>query len=110
MGTSRQVTRVTSGSVPLVEIVITEPLNAAFVPRLFALLDEAFTLSPAQLVIDLAHCPSIDAAAIEALLDGHRRAHRQGSQLTLQSPSPRILRNLKLARLDNALHITPGVS
>ncbi len=95
-----------TGRVPLVEVVITEPLDGLAVPRLRALLDEALTLQPEHLILDLAGCPSIDAAAIGVLLDAHRRAFLGGGRLTLRAPSVRLRRNLRLARVAHVFHIT----
>jgi anti-anti-sigma factor len=77
------------------------------VPRLHALLDEALALNPRELVVDLESCPLVDAAAIGLLLDVHRRARRAGGVLTLRAPSPRLRRNLELARVDAVLRVTP---
>jgi anti-anti-sigma factor len=93
--------------VPVVEVVITEELDLWAMPRLSALLDDALGLQPQQLVVDLARCPFMDAAAIGLLLDAHRRARRGGGRLTLRSPSARLRRNLRLARADRVLHVTP---
>ena len=93
--------------VPLVEVVIRDEVDRRSVPRLDAMLGEALDLHPAQLVVDLADCPFMDAAVIGLLLDVHRRARLSGGLLTLRSPSPRMRRNLHLARVDRVLHITP---
>ena len=58
-----------------------------------------------DLIIDLAQCPTIDAAGIVLLLEAHRRAMRYGGTLTLRSPSARLQRNLQLAKLDRVLHV-----
>jgi len=96
-----------AGRIPVVELVITEELDLWAMPRLSALLDDALELRPVQLVVDLASCPFMDAAAIGLLLEAHRRARRCGGLLTLRSPSPRLRRNLRLARADRVLHVTP---
>lgn len=93
------------GRVPLVEVVITEPIDARVAPRLRALLDEALALMPEHLVVDLAGCPRIDATGIAALLESHRRAVRDGGRLSLRAPSVGVHRNLRLARVSNVLHI-----
>jgi anti-anti-sigma factor len=90
---------------PTVEIVITEELDADSVPRVAALLHEAADLHPARLVIDLAGCPFLDASAIGMLLDVHRRVWSDGGGLTLRAPGPRIVRTLRLARVDHVLAV-----
>lgn len=94
------------GKVPVVEVIVTEELDSRSVPRLTAILGEALELHPAQLVVDLAECPRIDAAAVGLLVDTHRRVRRGGGLLTLRSPSARLRRILELARADRVLHVT----
>ena len=90
---------------PTVEVVITEELDASSVPRVAALLHEAADLQPEHLVVDLTACPFIDAEAIGMLLDVHRRLWSAGGRLTLRSPGPRVVRTLRLARVENVLHV-----
>jgi anti-anti-sigma factor len=94
--------------VPLVEIRISGPLDAARLPTTGAVLDAALRLRPACLVVDLAECSGLDAAAIGMLLDAHRELARAGSQLTLRAPTPRLRRILGIARVDRVLHTVPG--
>jgi anti-anti-sigma factor len=94
--------------VPLVEIRITGSLAAARLSTTVAVLHAAFRLRPARLVVDLAECSGIDAAAIDMLLDAHRELSRAGSQLTLRAPTPRLRRILHIARVDHVLHTVPG--
>lgn len=95
--------------IPVVELVITEELDLWALSRLTSLLDDALALHPIEIVVDLARCPFMDAAAIGVLLDAHRRARRDGGLLTLRSPSQRLRRNLRLARADRVLHVTPEI-
>lgn len=95
-------------SVPLVEVRITGTLEAARLSITGAVLDAALRLRPARLVVDLAECSGIDAAAIEMLLDTHRELARTGSQLTLRAPTERLQWILGVARVDQVLHIVPG--
>jgi anti-sigma B factor antagonist len=93
--------------VPMVEIVVPHDADGS-ASRLHALLDEALALNPRELVVDLTSCPLVDAAGIGLLLDAHRRVHGAGGVLTLRSPSSRLRRNLKLARVDSVLRVTPA--
>jgi anti-sigma B factor antagonist len=95
-------------SVPLVEIRITGALDVARLSVTGAVLGAALRLRPACLVVDLAECSGIDAAAINMLLDAHRELSRAGSQLTLRAPTPRLRRILSIARVDHVLHTIPG--
>ncbi|NUT36502.1 MAG: STAS domain-containing protein [Hamadaea sp.] len=95
--------------IPVVELVITEELDLWALSRLTSLLDDALALHPVEIVVDLAQCPFMDAATIGVLLDAHRRTRRDGGVLTLRSPSSRLRRNLRLARADRVLRITPEI-
>lgn len=91
--------------IPVVEIVVAGDLDVLAAPTVAAALERAGTPRPQQLIIDLAQCPTIDAAGIVILLDAHRRAIRYGGTLVLRSPPARLQRNLQLAKLDRVLHV-----
>lgn len=91
--------------VPLVEVMVRGQLDAVSAPAVHDVLEQAMLLSPEELIIDLAECPSIDAAGIMLLLDAHRRAVRYGGVVALRSPVPRLSRNLKLAHVDRVLKV-----
>lgn len=91
--------------VPLVEILVRGDLDALSAPRIKEVLDEAMALQPRRIIIDLADCPSIDAAGIMLLLDAHRRAIRNGGMVALRSPGERLCRNLRLAHVDRVLQV-----
>ncbi len=91
-------------SMPLVEILVREPLDAEAVPKVRLLLQDAVELRPAHLVVDLAGCEVLDAAGIDLLVGVHRRIWAAGGRLTLRGLSPRLHRMIKLARADRVLH------
>lgn len=91
--------------VPVVEVVVCGELDTSSTPLVNDLLHEAMELAPKQLIINLAQCPSIDAAGVLLLLDAHRRAMRGGGTLALCSPSVKVRRSLHLARVDRLLQI-----
>jgi anti-sigma B factor antagonist len=64
----------TAQHIPSVEVRVQGALDVWSAPEVNATIDEAMALHPRQLIIDLAECPSIDAAGILLLLDAHRRA------------------------------------
>lgn len=97
----------TAARTPLVEIMVTEELDAASEPRVRALLEDALTMHPEQLVVDLADCPFIDATAIGMLLDIHRQVWTSGGRLTLRAPSPRVRRTLQIAHVNHVLRMVP---
>jgi anti-anti-sigma factor len=95
-------------AVSLVELAITDRLELATLPLVNRRLDEVLSLRPQHLVMDLARCPFIDAAAIGLLLDVHRRMWLMDGRLTLRAPATRLLRIFHAARVDHVLHITPA--
>lgn len=94
-------------SVPLVEVSVDGHLDLAAVPQIRRILDDALTLRPVHLVLDLAGCPVIDAAGIGLLLDVHRELWKAGSRLTLHAPTARLRRLLGIAHMDRVFHILP---
>jgi anti-anti-sigma factor len=97
---------VATARTPLIEVVITEPLDAGAAGRLRRLLAEALDLGPERVIVDLSDCPFVDAAAVNVLLDAHREAWRTGGRLTLRGPSPRLRRLFELAHVNDVFDIT----
>ncbi len=94
-----------SQRVPTVEVIVQGELDAISAHHVHDTLQEAIDLMPQQLIINLADCPSIDAAGILLLLDVHRKAMRNGGTVALRSPGERLQRNLRLARVDRVLQV-----
>jgi anti-anti-sigma factor len=97
---------VAAAHTPLIELVITEPLDSRGAGRLHRLLAEALDLVPDRVVVDLSDCSFVDAAAVNVLLDAHRKAWRSGGRLTLRCPSPRLRRLFELAHVSDVFDIT----
>lgn len=97
------------GPIPLIEVVLRQDYRAPDVDQLRAQLDDAVRLRPERLVVDVTRCRTMDASAIDVLLDAHRRLRRLGGTLTLRSPSGRLLRNLTLTRADLVLDLGHAV-
>ncbi len=83
----------------VVEVVVEGELDVSSVARVRETLHDALSVRPGRLVVDLTHCPFVDACALTMLLDVHRRAWRAGGVLTLRGCSPRVLRLLSLTGL-----------
>jgi anti-anti-sigma factor len=96
-------------TMPLLVIRISEPLDAARVPSVVGLLDDAVTVRPGHLVVDLTECEYLDAAGIMMLIDVHRRVWQDGGQMTLRGLSPRLRRILEIARVDRVFGTATGV-
>ncbi|HEX6499786.1 MAG TPA: STAS domain-containing protein [Micromonosporaceae bacterium] len=95
------------GEDTVIEVTVSGALDTAGVARLDTVLRHALARRPRHLVVDLADCPFLTASAIALLVEAHRRAWLVGGLLTLRSPSPRVRRILKIARVDHLLHVTP---
>jgi anti-anti-sigma factor len=93
---------------PLVELVIADGIDRQSLVRLQDLLTEAMSLRPTQLVLDLTQCTGLDAAAVDLLLDTHRRMWHLGGRLILRSPSPHLQRIFRLARVDHVFDVVHG--
>lgn len=89
-------------------VVVTEAFEYDAVDRWGDLIAEAVALEPGRLVVDLSASPLVDAAAIAVLLQAHRAMVHLGGRLVLRRPVERVLRILRLARLDQVFEIEPG--
>ena len=93
------------------QVVVVEvqgDLDAARVPRVRALLEDAVSVRPKQLVVDLGNCSFLDASGLTVLLDVHRRLGRVGAVLTLRGCSPRVMRLLSLTGLRRVFDVEGG--
>lgn len=93
---------------PLIEVVVSEELDISTLPRLRERLEDALSLAPDRLVVDLSGCAFLDAQAMTVLLDVHRQAWRAGGLLTLRGCSPQCLRLLSLAGLLGVFDLAPA--
>jgi anti-sigma B factor antagonist len=91
--------------IPVIEVVVCGAFDALSAPKINDVIEDAMALRPCRIVIDLADCPSIDAAGIMLLLDAHRRAMRGDATIALRSPGERLRRNLRLAHVDRVLQV-----
>lgn len=100
----------TSSSVlPQVELRITDDLDISTLYVLRDQVEDALTLRPHRLIIDLSACRYLDAQAITVLLDAHTAMWRAEGRLVLRGCSPDALRLLALAGVLNVFEIeTPS--
>ena len=89
----------------VVVVEVQGDLDAARVPRVKALLEDAVSVRPQQLVVDLSGCSFLDSTGLTVLLDVHRRMARTGALLTLRGCSPRVLRLLSLTGLQRVFDL-----
>jgi anti-anti-sigma factor len=91
-----------------VVVLVVEHMDVRTMRHWGAVLADALEVRPDRLVVDLAGCPRVDAAAIAALLSAHRVMIRSGGHLLLRSLQPSVRRMLTLARVDNVLQVETG--
>lgn len=82
---------------PMVELRLVGPLDVSSLIRLGEQIDDAVSLAPERLVVDLSQCDYMDAQAIRVLLDGHRAMWLQGGRLLLRGVNPAAKRLLAIA-------------
>jgi anti-anti-sigma factor len=87
----------TESVLPMVELRLVGPLDVSSLIRLGEQIDDAVSLAPNRLVVDLSQCDYMDAQAIRVLLDGHRAMWRQGGRLLLRGANPAAMRLLSIA-------------
>jgi anti-anti-sigma factor len=80
-----------------VELFCDEQLDQTTLPLLRAKLDEAMTLQPRQLVVNLSACRYLNAQAVLVLLEAHRALWQSGGRLLLRGCSTDNMRLLELA-------------
>jgi anti-anti-sigma factor len=88
-----------------VVVVVTDPLDGATVGYWSRVLADAAARRPDRLVVDLAACPRMDAAAIATLLRLHGQMLCAGGGLLLRTPPARVRRMLRLARVEQVLAV-----
>lgn len=81
------------------EVIVGQELEGLGLQRLRLLLEDALTLSPAELVVDLRGSRRLDVNALHVLLDAHTRLLRTGGRLSLRAVSESHARSIALAGL-----------
>ena len=86
----------TNSLLPVIEYVVVDSLDISTLIHFSEQLEEAVTLRPARVVVDLSTCDYIDAQAIRVLMDTHRSLWLQGGRLILRGVSVQTMRLLTL--------------
>lgn len=81
-------------------------LDTAGADRLRALLEDAFA-PRRRLVLELADVEHLSSAALAVLVSGHRRLRDGGGVLVLRSPSPAVVRELRISGLHRVIQVDP---
>lgn len=87
-------------------ICVTGELDLATAPELRETLRAATTASPGQVTVDLRDVSFLDAAGLDVLIDTHQRLEDAGGHLQIRCTNERVLRVIRLMRLDAVLTIT----
>lgn len=95
-------------SCPTIEIRVEGELDASAMPRLRGRLEDALSLTPTQLYVDLADCTFLSAQAVALLLDAHRQVRRDAGRLVLRGCSQRHRRVLALMGLQEVFDREDG--
>jgi len=81
---------------PVVELHLVGPLDVSSLISLSERIDDAMSLAPERLVVDLSRCDYMDAQAIRVLLDAHRSMWLQGGRLALRGVNSAAMRLLNI--------------
>jgi len=94
------------GSGPEVVLHVQGPLDVRGTDRLRAQLEDA-AAPRRRLVLELADVEHVSAAALAVLVSGHRRLRDSGGALVLRSPSPALVRELRISGLHRVIAVDP---
>jgi anti-anti-sigma factor len=97
---------VAASLIPRLELIICEA--SSWSARLAERIDEAITLRPGHVVLDVTACESLSAAAIGVLVDAHRRIRRYGGRLSLRGANARVRRLLDLSGVGHVFDLLPA--
>ncbi len=95
----------TTSLLPNIELIVVNSLDVSTLIRFSEQLEDAITLRPDRLVVDLSACDYVDAQAIRVLMDTHRGLWLQGGRLTLRGVNPATMRLLTLAGVRDVFSI-----
>lgn len=92
---------------PIIELRVVETLDVSQLMRLSEQLEDAITLRPERLVVDLTCCDFVDAQAIRVLMDAHRAIWKRGGRLVLRGVNAATLRLLAIAGVRDVFTLEP---
>lgn len=95
---------------PEVELRLTDDLDISTLHLLREQMEDAISLRPHRLIIDLQACRYLDAQAITVLLEAHRGMWRIQGRLVLRGCSPETLRLLAIAGVLNVFETEPATA
>ena len=90
---------------PIAAIRFYGELDVATIPAMRHVLGRMLGGGPVHLSADLSSVAFIDASAVGVILAARRAAAEAGGSLTVQAPSPAVMRVLRVLNLDDALSV-----
>jgi ABC-type transporter Mla MlaB component len=86
-----------------VEITVTDALDEDSVRRNLGLIEKMMAMRPANFIIDLTRCSTVDQAGASLLTDVHRTVADSGGQVSLRGLSMQLYQVLRSERLEEIL-------
>lgn len=92
---------------PVVRVQVIDDLDESTLIKLAEQLDDAVSLRPHELIVDLSACRYMDAQAIRVLMDTHVRVYTDGGRMILSGVGRAARRLLSIAGVDEVFTIQP---
>lgn len=86
---------------PVVELHLVGPIDVSSLISLSERIDDAISLAPERLVIDVSRCDYMDAQAMRVFLDAHRSMWLQGGRLVLRGVNSAAMRLLNMVGMQD---------
>jgi anti-anti-sigma factor len=99
-----------ASALPVVEIKVVEPLDVSTLHSFHDQLEDALSLRPERLTVDLTECAYIDAQAIRVLIDAHCDLYALGGRLVLRGVRSSTRRLLGLAGVGDVFSVEDATS
>jgi anti-anti-sigma factor len=92
------------------ELALSGRLDASSASEMRDALHAAIDAGAGDLIVDASGVDLVDATGLGVLLGAHRRAARAGRRVVLRDASPRLVRILRLARLQRVFALEPAAT
>jgi anti-anti-sigma factor len=92
------------------ELALSGRLDASSASEMRDALHAAIDAGAGDLIVDASGVDLVDATGLGVLLGAHRRAARAGRRIVLRDASPRLVRILRLARLQRVFAVEPAAT
>lgn len=89
-------------------ITVTGEIDLYSSPKLRTAILEAVPVAASQVAVDLSGVAYMDSSGVATLVEGLRSARQHEKTFSLVSPSPAVVKVLKLAKLDRIFEVSSG--